>query len=253
MKRIILFLAPLLGLLLISCDVLPGFGSNTPDECNDLAAGVLFRDSFEGEENCGWAEYNRGGAVAAVEDGAMRLSTSQPGQIWWTNPGRTLDDVVINVTARQASGPDDNAYGVICRYQDEQNFYVFLISGDGYYAIGKYQSDGQQVTYLTPDGQFAESDVINQGEATNQIQATCIGNQLSLAVNGITLATVSDANFASGDVGVAVSTLQPGTVVVEFDDFAVFAPAAGPLRSVPPSTSPSAVPGEVEPALTPVP
>ena len=40
--------------------------------------------------------------------------------------------------------PDNNAYGVICRYTDLQNFYVFLVSADGYYAIGKYDSQSAE-------------------------------------------------------------------------------------------------------------
>lgn len=194
------------------------FGS-TPDSCQ--GDGALFKDNFDGDQDCGWRQYSQGGAVVEIVDGALKISTSQPGQIWWTNPGRDFDNIVVTTTARQLSGPDNNAYGVICRYQDENNFYIFLISGDGYYAIGKYLSGNDQITYLTENGQYVFSDVINKGVATNTIRATCAGNQLSLAVNGIPLVTVEDGSFANGDVGVGVSTLEPGAAVVQFDDFIV--------------------------------
>ena len=119
---------------------------------------------------------------------------------------------------------DDNAYGLICRYQDEFNFYIFLIRGDGYYAIGKYSGADQPIIYLTPNGQYEASDVINQGIASNDIQASCIGSELSLAINGQPLLTVTDAQFQEGDVGLAASALQQGTVEIRFDDFRVFAP-----------------------------
>jgi hypothetical protein len=154
----------------------------------------------------------------------FRISASQPGQIWWSNPDRNFDDVIVSVEARQMSGPNDNAYGVICRYQSVENFYVFLISGDGYYAIGKYQSGSNQVTYLTGEGQYQFSDAINQGVATNQIRASCVGNELTLVVNGLPLATVTDPTFVTGDIGLGVSTFELGTIVVEFDNMRVFAP-----------------------------
>ncbi len=213
-----LFLTALLTLFVAACS----FGGPRVDDCN--AGGVLFQDDFSGDLNCGWATYNRGGTVVAMEDGVMRMSTSQPGQIWWTNPGRTFSDVIVTVQARQSDGPNDNAYGVICRYQDEGNFYLFLISGDGYYAIGKYQGGNEQITYLTGNGRFQFSDVINQGIATNQIRASCIGTELTLSVNGIQLAAVTDPTFVSGDIGLGVSTLAPGTAVVEFDNILVLAP-----------------------------
>lgn len=217
------------AVFLVACDSLPEvaeiqlpFGDSGPDPCN--AGGTLFADDFSGDQDCGWAEYNRGGAVVDMEGGNLNISTSSPGEIWWTNPGRTFDDVIINVTASQLTNVNDNAFGVICRYQDEQHYYLFLISGDGYYAIGKYSGTDVPVTYLTPDGQYQFSELINQGIASNDIQASCIGNQLSLAVNGEPLLTVTDPEFASGDIGLAASTLQQGTVEVAFDDLRVFAP-----------------------------
>lgn len=210
-----------ISLILSACDILP-FADTGPDACDSSTA--LFADDFSGEQNCGWLEYNRSGAVAEIQDGALRISTSSPGEIWWTNPERQFDDVIVEVTTEQISGPDDNAYGVICRYQDEENFYLFLISGDGYYAIGKYQSGEDRVTYLTNDGQFAQSDEINQGAATNSIRVSCIGNELSLAVNGYPLLTVNDSDFSAGDIGLAVSALQQGTVEVDFDNLRVTSP-----------------------------
>lgn len=214
----------LLLLLLAACDSIPElpFVESGPDACD--GGGALFVDDFSGGQNCGWAEYNRSGAVVAIEDGAMHISTSSPGEIWWTNPERDFDDVIITTTASQVGGIDDNAYGVICRYQGEDNFYLFVISGDGYYAIGKYAGVNVPITYLTPGGQYQSSDLIRQGIASNDIQASCIGNELSLAVNGQPLITVTDSEYRSGDIGLAASALQQGSVEVTFDDVRVFAP-----------------------------
>jgi hypothetical protein len=216
----------LLGLCLLltvtGCIDLTNLGGSAPDECRP--DGLLFADTFDGSEQCGWALYSQGGASVDISNGALRIGTSQIGEIWWTNPGRRFDDVIITAVARQTSGPDNNAYGVICRYQNESNFYIFLISGDGYYAIGKYQSGSDRIIYLTEDGQYQFSDIINQGIATNQIRVGCIGNELSLAVNGIPLLNVTDSAFATGDVGLGVSTLAAGTAVVEFNSIRIMEP-----------------------------
>ncbi|MCB8946343.1 MAG: hypothetical protein H6658_21575, partial [Ardenticatenaceae bacterium] len=107
-----------------------------------------------------------------------------------------------------------------------ENFYVFLISGDGYYAIGKYQSGSDTILYLTGDGEYHYifSDAINQGIATNQLRVGCVGNELSLAVNGLPLVTVTDPTFVTGDMGLGVSAFELGTAVIEFDNIQVIAP-----------------------------
>jgi hypothetical protein len=209
----------LLGLLFTSCvpDSLRG-----PDPCDQ--GGALLLDEFDGDQDCGWVEYERTGARVTITDDVLRLTTSQAGQIWWTNAGRNLDNVIITAVARQTGGPDDNAYGVICRYQNQDNFYVFLISGDGYYAIGKYQSGNSQIEYLSGDGQYVPSEFVRLGEAENEIQASCVANQLSLTVNGQLLETVTDPTFVTGDIGLAASTFQPGTTTIEFDRILVVGP-----------------------------
>ncbi|GJM41142.1 MAG: hypothetical protein DHS20C20_14240 [Ardenticatenaceae bacterium] len=206
-------------LSLAACSIVSG---PSTDACNEN--GALLRDDFSGEQACGWREYNQGGAVVEIAEGTLNISTSQTGQIWWTNVGRDFSDVIVTVQARQTSGPNNNAYGILCRYQDENNFYIFLISGDGYYAVGKYQAGEEQITYLTPNQEYVFSDLINQGVATNLLRASCVGNELSLSVNGLPLVTVTDNTFSGGDVGLGVSTLEPGTAVVQFDDLLVLAP-----------------------------
>jgi hypothetical protein len=101
---------------------------------------------------------------------------------------------------------------------------VFLISGDGYYAIGKYQSGSNQIQYLSGEGEFVPSDDIRQGVAANDLRVSCIGNELSLAINGVPLVTVTDPTFVTGDIGLAASTFQPGTTVIEFDSIVTIAP-----------------------------
>ncbi len=193
-----------------------------PDPCNE--GGTLLNDDFDGSKDCGWLLFNGRGITEEITEDSLRISNSLPGELAWANADRNFDDQIINVQARQVSGPDDNAYGVICRYQNEENFYVFLVSGDGHYAIGKYQSGSPQVQYLTGEGQYVFSEAINQGAAQNNIRANCIGNELSLAVNGIPLETVTDPTFVTGDVGLGASTFQPGTTVIDFDSIRVIAP-----------------------------
>lgn len=214
----------LLCFALVACVVLVACEPAGPAPCDE--GGTLFNDDFSQERDCGWALYDRGGAEAEVSDGALRITTAQPGEIWWTNPGRTLSDVILTATVEAVNGPADNAFGLICRYQSPDNFYLFLISSDGYYTVGKYQSGSDQIIYLTEEGQYQFSEAITQGTAgiSNELRATCIGDELTLSVNGTQLASVTDPTFVTGDIGVAVSTFEPGTLQVAFDNVRAIAP-----------------------------
>lgn len=203
-----------------ACGALPTGGSA---DCTTETA--LFRDGFDEEQPCGWAVFD-GSDSAEIVDGVMRVSVSTNGVVAWSNPGQTFTDGELSVLARQVAGPNNNAYGAICRYVDDENFYIFLVSGDGYYAIGKYQTGISQVQYLTGEdpNYFVSSDAINQGIAQNQLRVRCVGNQLSMYVNGTLLAEVQDSTFTQGDIGVAASLLDDGQVVIEFDNVQMTAP-----------------------------
>ena len=219
LAKIALFFGFLSAFVLASClaDQVGG-----PEPCNE--DGTLLQDDFSGEKDCGWTLYNGRGVTSEIDEGILRISNSLSGEISWVNADRSFEDVIITTQARQVQGPNDNAYGIICRYQSSNNFYVFLISGDGFYAIGKYQSGSPQIQYLTGEGQYVYTDVINQGAATNEVKASCVGNELSLSVNGIVLESVTDPTFVNGDIGLGASTFLPGTAVIEFDSIRVIAP-----------------------------
>ena len=95
-----IFVIMVLTMILTACD------TSQQDKCT--GAGALFQDDFSGEQDCGWAIYSRGGATTDISEGALRISTSQPGQSWWTNHNREFDDVSVNGSARHGAGAKGN-------------------------------------------------------------------------------------------------------------------------------------------------
>ncbi len=140
----------------------------------------------------------------------------------WANPsGQSYADVSIEVDATKNGGPDDNDFGVICRYQDVDNFYYGLVSSDGYYGIMKVvDASSEQLG----NSELQSSATINQGSATNQIRLVCAGDELSLYVNGQLVDQQVDSTFEQGNVGLLAGTYDiPGTDIL-FDNFSVTRP-----------------------------
>jgi hypothetical protein len=106
-------------------------------------------------------------------------------------------------------------YGVVCRYQDQDNYYFFEISYDGYYRIGKIWNG---VFSLIGMGAAKTSTAINIGDY-NEIIATCVENELSLTVNGTFIETVYDNTFTSGNTGLCASASAVPGIIAAFDYF----------------------------------
>lgn len=181
---------------------------------------VLFIDDFSNETG-GWRTHRDRLSFSGYDQGGFRLSVDQPNLLIWSVPGLNFQDIDIYTRARKLSGPDDNLYGLICRYQDMHNFYAFVISSDGYYGIYRKRAGSLSLIGLT---QMGFSEVIQRGGDPNLITAVCRGDQLALVVNDTKLLQVRDETFSYGDVGLIAGNLdQPGTNIL-FDYFIVVKP-----------------------------
>lgn len=205
-------------LLISACEKVPGLmRAIAPPEAGDL----LLEDDFSNNSH-NWGVVDRAGGDVEISYGGMIFSVHLPNFMFWSVTGGDYEDTRVVVDAVLVEGPVNDNFGVICRYQDEDNFYGFLVSHDGYYGIFKYLNG--EMIMASAEGNLAYSEVIRQGGVVNHVEATCQGNTLSLAVNDTLLAAVEDDAFLSGQVGlIAGAYSQPGVTVL-FDNFKVYQP-----------------------------
>jgi hypothetical protein len=209
---------PTASLLLTSMPLVPKpSATNSPNSNREL----LFFDDFS-DPNSGWDRADVADYYADYYNGAYRIIVHSDMSDSWANPdGNSYTDVSIEVDATKNAGPDDNDFGVICRYQGADQFYYAVISSDGYYGITKVTSNSS--THLG-GGEMQHSNYINQGSATNHIRFDCSGNVLTLYVNGQQLDRQTDAEYTSGNVGLIAGTYGTAGTDILFDNFSVFKP-----------------------------
>ncbi len=225
---VVILVAGVCGVILIGGGTLaalsnlanPPLGETGQPSTAAPVSSILFEDSFV-DPNSGWDRFSDDDATTDYAAGGYRILVNKENSYYWANPDLHLTDIIVEVETTKTAGPDDNDFGVICRYRDSENFYFFLISSDGYYSINKYIEGELQIVGLES---YEFDEVIRQGSATNVLQASCIGDQLSLTVNGKLLYQVQDADFIAGDVGLIAGTFdEPGTEIL-FQNFKVSRP-----------------------------
>jgi hypothetical protein len=177
----------------------------------------LFMDDFTDHQN-GWKLTIQDEGIVQYDGDAIRMLIKNPGTELWSTPGISIKDSSINVDAEKISGPDNNLFGLICRYKDADNFYAFLVSSDGYFAIVK--NIGGERKILSSDS-FEPSGFIQKGASNNHIRADCVDKTLTLYVNWEKVDEVPDIDLSSGDVGIIAGTFtEPGSDI-KFDNFIV--------------------------------
>lgn len=210
-KPCCLFICVLLVLSLSAC---------TPEAYSTiLGSGIQepapFADNFS-QPPSGWGIKKQDGGIVEYLDGGLRFLVNEAGSDLWSVAGKKFSDVQIEVDVQKRSGPENNHFGIICRYVNKYNFYMLVASSDSYYGIaklkdGKYSMIGME--------QLQYSEVILPGRATNHLRADCVGNSLSLHINGLELVEVLDVDFDRGDVGLIAGTYGEKGVEIIFDQF----------------------------------
>ena len=179
---------------------------------------MLFEDEFNANTT-GWDRFTNAGGIMDYFEGGYRILVMMPGMNYWSTPEKNYTDVRLEVDVLKIGGPDENRMGLMCRYQSG-NYYFFIISNDGYYAIGKFIGN---LTLLLGQTEMQPNDLI-QPDVVNHLRADCIGDTLTFYVNFTEVASVQDDDLPSGDVGVLAGTFTEAGVDVSFDHFVVMQP-----------------------------
>ncbi len=206
-------LVVVLGLVFAGCA--PAQPSSSPPP-----AGVLFQDDFS-NPNSGWDKHTSADVTTNYDNGQYLIAVQQPAVDVWAQPGLDLTDVAVTVQAQYSAGPANNEYGLMCRYQrggdGKSNFYFFLISTDGYYALGKVSQDVRKI--LSPaQGSPQKTSAIKPQAEANELSASCQGKHMALTVNGTAVGDFTDDELTHGDIGLIAGTYDEGGVKIHFDN-----------------------------------
>ena len=180
----------------------------------------LFWDDFS-DASGNWPQVSDLNGSLGIAQGAYRIQVASTHYDVLATPGHIFRDVQVEADAARQAGPVQNLFGLACRSSNSKNFYFFVISSDGYYALGKIRN-GQ--TSLLGQEMMTHNAAIIQGDGPNHLRLDCIGKTLRGYVNDQAIAISNDTDFTSGEVGLVAGALNSPGVDVAFDNFVVYKP-----------------------------
>lgn len=159
-----------------------------------------------------------------VSLGVLTINASNANQLVWSEHEDSFGDFYLEVDTAHVDGPLDNMLGIAFRMQDAENFYMFAISSDGYYALGKYVGDTWR-----PLVDWTQSDVIAAGEGgENRLGLLAAGNDIVLLINNVEMGRVVDRSFDTGALALVVGAGGEGGPVVSFDNLWLWTESSSP-------------------------
>ena len=166
-------------------------------------------------------------------------------------------DFDVIVQANQSGGPDNNGFGLLFRHQNNDNYYAFLISGDGYYQVTRRLEGVDDVV-----SDWAPLAGIHQGQAANTLRVIGQGDTFTFLINDVQVPLcltiwnpaapgecqisgdvpegqsrwsseavvwqLVNAALPNGQIGLAARSFDERGVQVDFDNLIVCGPQATP-------------------------
>ena len=186
----------------------------------NLSGDVLLEDDFSVSRDR-WGTLTDADSSLEYQDKALRMRVFKENYVAWSTPDdKDYQNVHMEVTVLNHSTDPATAFGFICAQQaDDWSFYYLAMTPAGEYAIIRATS-GESDEFLTGDGQWASSGLIANNAASYRLGADCGQGTLTLYVDGQKIASVSDATYARGRLGLFTwSGDKPNSADVTFDDF----------------------------------
>lgn len=192
----------------------------TPVPVSEPQSSVLFEDT-EFIHSCNTESTTE--VERFVENGAFHMRVNPSSYVGWAECTQVeFADFVMEADASQLGGPDNNAYGLIFRYGlDSSDFYVFAVSGDGYYAL---YLDGVEREAPQMIVEWTENAAVRQGNTGNHLKVSAVGSNITFYVNDQLLGEVQDTSLTTGTVGFYVGSVDDGDVHILFDNLLVTSP-----------------------------
>jgi hypothetical protein len=124
---------------------------------------------------------------------------------------------VIRIRAAWVPGGTfENKVSLICR-REGNTWYEYSVSSGGKWNLDRYNDNS-----VIPIWEGATK--VNSGQEPNDYAMSCIGNEISLRVNGTVVRTLTDNNLTEGQVGFNISSVGKKPVKIELKDFEVAEP-----------------------------
>ena len=129
------------------------------------------------------------------------------------------ENFIVEFEAKIERNKNDGHIGIILRKIDDDNYYRFLISRDGYYKFEKQNND-----HFSPIISWTSSSLINEGTKTNIIKVKCEGNIFTFYINNVEIDSCADSTFANGDIALAAGVCENSLTgnKFSFDNFKIW-------------------------------
>ncbi|TAK14389.1 MAG: hypothetical protein EPO32_02205 [Anaerolineae bacterium] len=182
--------------------------------------GLTFNDEFNNPDS-GWDQLNTEFGQYTYNEGEYQFLIYQSGALLWSVRPEVTADITLEVDARFAAPAglgETGLVGLVCGYQDNDNFFYAAVSNSGYYGLFQVTPAGE--TFVGMDD-WQPSLKLNLGEGVNRLRLDCVQGVMQFWINGELTAAAAAPSALDGQFGLVAGSFNWAGAYSAFDDFSV--------------------------------
>lgn len=166
-----------------------------------------------------WGETERDEVKVWIEGGALHIELYQSSIGAMSNfREREFDDFMVIAHARSVS-ETPGSYGIVFRQQDDQTYYIFEVTDEGSFRLGK--NIGETIDLIP----WTQSESILKDGGDNRLSVSMEGDWIIALINGELVADLHDTSIKGGKLSlVATAPEEVDYFQVAFQKVSIFAP-----------------------------
>ena len=187
-----------------------------------------FTSSFSADDPtaAGWEQNDNASVIRKITpEGFYEFQSDLPNSAVTSvySPNVHFSDGTVRVEGfLDPSSNPNSAFGIVFRFQDEQNYNVFAVDGLGRYSIWELRDAKWRELRGLKDERWTPSEFVNKQGEKNRLAITFIGGHFIGSVNDAGLADVTlEDTFKEGAVGLYLATYKTGTATAQIDTYQV--------------------------------
>jgi hypothetical protein len=206
---------------------------------------LLYATMFQNPNDTDWYQY-QGTSSVQITNGSLNVNVDELSNSIFSPLNYLFNDFDARVVVRQLNGDDPySEYGILFRYQDSKNYYMFKIRGDVAYHVER-TLNGQTIDLSAPHTAPSFAPGANH---VNDLHVVANGNQFRFYLNdqplilcpkgsdkfstwngerclsngGQTSDTLIDTTFSDGEIGLGLYENE-SAVQVAFTNLTIYSP-----------------------------
>jgi len=188
-----------------------------------LSGSILFEDQFVRGQTGNWLTDTDVAGQSLVIDETLVIQVSEPNTVQYvTLQDPEFSDFILEFDVTQLEGSRNSTHGVLLRVTSSEQFYRFVLTGNGEFAVEKYMAGGGW-DRLT-DGWLETGAILRGNNQTNQVRIEAIGVSMVFYVNSQLVTQIVDPSYERGRIAFSAGTFGVPGSRVAFDNVMVRQP-----------------------------